>query len=183
MWVVGDAVDETASWPANDVPYVVRGNIELRRSTPLDSVPVLTIESGSELRFASAARLRVGDGNDGVLDARGTSTEPITFTTEDTASPAFWRGLDFGQGSDGLDARLGGGVVRGSGAGTGNVNFRSGSVVVIGAVAFTPLRGVRGRHLLGLCSDVHRSVDRPGLHVQRSAIDSGRRGPRVRLRA
>jgi hypothetical protein len=137
MWVVGDAVDETASWPANDVPYVVRGNIELRRSSPLDPLPVLTVEPGSELRFASDARLRVGDGNDGVLDARGTSTEPITFTSEDTASPTFWRGIDFGQGSDGSMLDWVAVSYGGSGAGTGNVNFRSGSVVVIGAVAFT----------------------------------------------
>ena len=48
-----------------------------------------------------------------------------------------WRGIDFGQGSEGsiLD-RV---VVSygGSGANTGNLNFRSGSVAVIGAVAFT----------------------------------------------
>jgi len=137
MWVMGDAVDETAVWPANDVPYVVQGNIELRRATPLEPLPVLTIEPGSELRFASGVRLRVGDGNDGVLDAQGTSTDPITFTSLDTASPVFWRGIDFGQGSGGsvLDWVLV--SYGGSGADTGNVNFRSGSEVVIGAVTFT----------------------------------------------
>jgi hypothetical protein len=137
MWVMGDAVDETAGWPANDVPYVVQGNIELRRATPLEPLPVLTIEPRSELRFASGVRLRVGDGNDGVLDAQGTSTDPITFTSLDTATPAFWRGIDFGQGSGGsvLDWVLV--SYGGSGADTGNVNFRSGSEVVIGAVTFT----------------------------------------------
>jgi hypothetical protein len=137
MWVLGDAVDETAIWPVNDVPYVVQGNIELRRSTPVDPLPVLTIEPGSELRFAADVRLRVGDGNDGVLDARGTSAEPITFTSLDAASLAFWRGIDFGQGATG--SMLDWVVVSygGSGANTGNVNFRSGSAVVIGAVAFT----------------------------------------------
>ncbi|MBW2162450.1 MAG: hypothetical protein JRH14_21220, partial [Deltaproteobacteria bacterium] len=136
MWVAGDAVDETAIWPANDIPYVVQGNIELRRSTPLDPLPVLTVEPGSELRFASGVGLRVGDGNDGVLDARGTSSQPITFTSLDTASPVFWRGIDFGQGSDG--SMLDWVVVSygGSGANTGNVNLRSGSSVVIGAVVF-----------------------------------------------
>ena len=136
MWVAGDAVDETAVWPANDVPYVVQGNIELRRSTPLDPLPVLTVDPGSELRFASGVGLRVGDGNDGALDARGTSSQPITFTSLDTVSPVFWRGIDFGQGSDG--SMLDWVVVShgGSGANTGNVNFRSGSSVVIGAVVF-----------------------------------------------
>jgi hypothetical protein len=137
MWVRGDAVDLTATWPSNDVPYVVRGSIELRRSSPLEPLPVLTIEPGSELRFVSDVRLRVGDGNDGVLDARGTSAEPITFTSVDTASPVFWRGIDFGQGSGG--SILDWVVVSfgGRGAAAGNLNFRSGSEVMIGAVTFT----------------------------------------------
>jgi hypothetical protein len=136
MWVLGDEVDLSATWPSNGVPYVVRGSIEVRRSSPTEPLPVLTIEPGAELRFASDIRLRVGDGNDGVLDAQGTSTEPITFTSADTASPVFWRGIDFGQGSDG--SMLDWAVVSygGSGANTGNVNFRSGSSVVIGAVVF-----------------------------------------------
>ncbi len=137
VWVIGDAVDLTASWPSNSVPYVVRGSIEVRRSSPLEPLPVLTIEPGSELRFASDVRLRVGSGNDGVLDARGTSAEPITLTSADTASPVFWRGIDFGQGSSGsmLDwvvLSYGGG-----GTSTGNLSFRSGSTVVVGAVSLT----------------------------------------------
>ena len=51
VWVVGDAVDTTATWPSTGVPYVVQGDIELRRSSPSDPVPVLTIEPGSEARF------------------------------------------------------------------------------------------------------------------------------------
>ena len=137
MWVVAASVDTTATWPANDVPYVVQGNIELRRSSPVEPLPVLTIEPGAELRFASNSRLRVGDGNDGVLDARGTSSEPITFTSVDTISPVFWRGIDFSQGSTG--SMLDWVVVSygGRSANTGNVNFRSGSDVMIGAATFT----------------------------------------------
>ena len=127
----------TATWPANGVPYVVQGSIALRQSSPLDPVPVLTIAPGTEVRFAGDSRLRVGDGNDGVLDARGTSSDPITFTSADTATPAFWRGIDFDQGSDG--SILDWVVVSygGRSANTGNVNFRSGSVVTIGAAVFT----------------------------------------------
>ena len=137
VWVLGDTVNTTASWPSNDVPYVVQGDIEVRRPSPLDPAAVLTIEPGAELRFASNRRLRVGDGNDGVLEARGTSAEPITFTSVDTVSPVFWRGIDFNQGSDGsiLDwvvVSYGGRT-----GGTGNVNFRAGSVVTVGAATFT----------------------------------------------
>ncbi len=137
VWAVGDAVDTSATWPSNDVPYVVQGNIELRRPSPLDPISVLTIEPGTELRFASDGRLRVGEGNDGVLDARGTSTEPITFTSIDTVSPVFWRGIDFNQGSGG--SMLDWVVVSYGGRtdDTGNVNFRTGSGVTIGAVVFT----------------------------------------------
>jgi hypothetical protein len=138
VWVVGDTVDTTATWPANDVPYVVHGNIDLRRPSPspVDPIPVLTIEPGTELRFASNRRLRVGAGNDGILEAVGTSMEPITFTSIDTVSPVFWRGIDFNQGSGGsiLDHVI---VSHGGQSeNTGNVNFRIGSAVTVGAATF-----------------------------------------------
>ncbi|MGB5680854.1 MAG: hypothetical protein WBM47_03315, partial [Polyangiales bacterium] len=141
IWVAGDVVDTTATWPANDVPYVVQGDIELRQAYPLDPVTVLSIEPGAELRFAGDRRLRVGEGNDGVLDARGTSANPITFTSIDTVAPVFWRGIDFNQGSDG--SMLDHVVVSygGSSNGTGNVNFRIGSVVTMGAATLSHSEG------------------------------------------
>jgi len=137
FWVVGDVVKTTATWPRNDVPYMMHGDFELRQSNPLDPVPIWTIEPGSELRFASDRRLRVGEGNDGVLDAQGTSTDWITFTSMDIATPTFWRGIDFAQGSDGsvLDHVIV--SYGGRSANTGNVNFRSGSVATIGVVTLT----------------------------------------------
>jgi hypothetical protein len=137
VWVNGDSIDASATWPDNDVPYVVQGDIELRQSSPLEPIPVLTLEPGTELRFAEDRRLRVGEGNDGVLDARGTSAEPIVFTSIDTVSPVFWRGIDFNQGSDGsiLDWVV---VSHGGRTNdTGNLNFRSGSVVTVGAATLT----------------------------------------------
>lgn len=141
VWVVGDAVDRSATWPANDVPYLVHGDIELRQASPLDPIPVLRLEPGVELRFAEGRRLRVGEGNEGMLDARGTASAPIVFGSANPSMPAFWRGIDFNQGADGsvLDQ-----VVishGGSNAGTGNVNFRSGSIVDVGAVRFTHAAG------------------------------------------
>jgi hypothetical protein len=137
FWVAGDAVDTSATWLANDIPYVVQGDIELRQSHPLDPVPVMAIEPGAELRFASDRRVRVGDGNDGILDARGTSTNPIVFTSIDEAAPVFWRGIDFHQGSDGsiLDHV----VVSYGGrrSGTGNVNFWTGSIATIGVATLS----------------------------------------------
>jgi len=144
VWVVGDTVDVDAFWPANDVPYVVQGNIELRQATGLDPVPTMTIEPGSELRFADNRRLRVGEGGDGILDARGTMARPIVFTTIDSGTPVYWRGIDLNQGSDGsiLDrVTLSYG---GRNDNTGNVNFRTGSVVTVGAVTFTDSNNYAG---------------------------------------
>jgi hypothetical protein len=78
----------------------------------------------------------VGAGNDGILEAVGTSMEPITFTSIDTVSPVFWRGIDFNQGSGGsiLDHVI---VSHGGQSeNTGNVNFRIGSAVTVGAATF-----------------------------------------------
>ena len=136
VWVSGDEVNISATWPAYDVPYVVHGDIEVRRQYPLDPVPVMNVEPGAELRFAENRRLRVGDGNDGILDARGTLSQPIVFTSIDVATPVFWRGLEFAQGSNGsiLDK-----VVLAYGGGNssiGNLSFRMGSVVSVGAAIF-----------------------------------------------
>ncbi len=140
VWVVGDAIDRTATWPANDVPYVVQGDLELRRSSPLAPVPILTIMPGAELRFAEDRRLRVGEGNDGTLDARGTPSAPIMFTSMDVSAPLFWRGIDFNQGSSGsiLDHVMiwyGGRTDD-----TGSVNLRTGSAVTIGEAVFARSR-------------------------------------------
>ena len=105
FWVVGDVVNTTATWPRNDVPYMMHGDFELRQSNPFDTVPIWTIEPGSELRFASDGRLRVGEGNDGVLDARAPAPIRSRFTSMDIATPAFWRGIDFCAGLGRIDSR------------------------------------------------------------------------------
>lgn len=149
VWVVGDIVDLGATWPANDVPYVVQGNVELRQTSPLEPIPTLVVEPGAELRFAEDRRLRVGEGGDGILDAQGTMDDPITFTTIDSTSPLYWRGIEFSQGSDGsiLDhvaVSFGGRNVN-----TGNVNFLAGSIVSIGFASFTDANNFAGVIFIG----------------------------------
>jgi hypothetical protein len=137
IWVTGDVIDTSAVWPSEGAPYVVQGNIELRQSYPLDPIPVMTVEPGAELRFAAGRLLRVGEGNEGILDARGTVDAPIVFTTTDSATPTFWDGIDFNQGSDGSTIDHVVVSYGGERNGTGNVNFRIGSVVDIGIVTFS----------------------------------------------
>ncbi len=137
VWVVGDTVDVGALWPANDVPYVVQGNIEVRQATPFDPVPTMTIEPGAELRFAEDRRLRIGEGGDGLLEAQGTVADPIRFTTIDSAMPVYWRGIEFGQGSDGSLIDKAEVSYGGRNVDTGNLSFLSGSLVTVGSVVFT----------------------------------------------
>jgi hypothetical protein len=134
---IGDDVDISATWPANDVPYVVQGDIDLRQSNPVDPIPVMTLEPGVELRFGTNARVRVGEGNDGILDAQGTVSAPIIFTSADTTTPTFWRGIDFSQGSDGSVLDNVTVSYGGQSDNSGNVNFRSGAVVTVGAGTFS----------------------------------------------
>ncbi|MDH3727123.1 MAG: hypothetical protein OER77_06300, partial [Myxococcales bacterium] len=144
VWVVGDTVDVSASWPANDAPYVVQGDVEVRQATPFDPVPTMTIEPGAELRFAEDRRLRIGEGGDGLLDAQGTAADPISFTTIGSTTPVYWRGIEFSQGSDGsvvdwVEVSYGG-----RNANTGNLNFLSGSLVTVGSVTFTHANNYAG---------------------------------------
>lgn len=149
VWVVGDIVDLGATWPANDVPYVVQGNVELRQTDPLEPVPTLVIEPGAELRFAEDRRLRVGQGGDGILDAQGTAGDPITFTTIDSGTPLYWRGIELSQGSDGsildhVTISFGG-----RNNNTGNVNFLAGSIVSVGFASLTNANNFAGVIFVG----------------------------------
>ena len=137
IWVPGDTIDFSATWPDAGVPYVVQGNLDVREAVPADPIVVMTVDPGAELRFAEGARLRIGDGGDAVLIAQGTLADPISFTSLDAATPLFWRGIDFDQGADGsvLDHV----VVSYGGRNNneGNLNFRSGSVVTVGVVTMS----------------------------------------------
>jgi hypothetical protein len=61
---------------------------------------LLTIEPGVTVKFSSSGALSVGVLGAGRLVASGTSSEIITFTTQEAApTPGFWRGLVFGGGT------------------------------------------------------------------------------------
>lgn len=72
--------------------------------------PVLTLMPGSELRFLPGATLDIAREQSaesptylGVLDARGTSLDPIVFTADNDSSGG-WRGLRFNNSSDAEDS-------------------------------------------------------------------------------
>ncbi len=79
--------DETYRFP-NSTPIIVRETV------------TLTIESGTELRFAKDAGLNVS----GTIRAEGTAEDSITMTaTRGNRQPGWWRGVEVGQGSNVLD--------------------------------------------------------------------------------
>jgi flagellar hook assembly protein FlgD len=80
------------TWPASAIPWIVSGNVDVQGS----AAPILTIAAGNTIRFNSGAQLTVNHGDRGGLQAIGTPSAPITFTTNGTQTPGYWLGLWFG---------------------------------------------------------------------------------------
>jgi flagellar hook assembly protein FlgD len=85
------------TWPLSPIPYVVTGTIDINAS----SAPVLTIAAGNTIKFNSSSQLSCNHYNKGAIQAIGTATEPLLFTSN-AASPApgSWFGLWFGGTAD-----------------------------------------------------------------------------------
>ncbi len=77
-------------WPLASIPYVVTGTINVEAPV----APVLTIAAGNTIRFNDSAQISVNHGNKGALQANGTPSAPILFTSNGTG--IFWQGLWFG---------------------------------------------------------------------------------------
>ena len=68
--VLSDTVSTDATWRAQDVPFMVSGDIWVQYS----GTPRVTMEDGVVLAFDSGAGLYVGTGGYGGLDVVGSST-------------------------------------------------------------------------------------------------------------
>ncbi|MCB2211059.1 T9SS type A sorting domain-containing protein [bacterium] len=84
-------------------PYHVLSYLYVQKTSV--PYPTLTIEPGTTLQFAQAAGLRIGAGSSyaGMLNAVGTESSPITFTSF-TGTSGGWGGILFDNGSDTGDA-------------------------------------------------------------------------------
>ncbi|MCP3956471.1 MAG: hypothetical protein GY719_01320 [bacterium] len=87
------------TWPAGGMPYLIRGNIEVRGdgATSNDRTSTLIVGAGAILRFDAGTRLLIGNdantagGYIGKLQASG-----VTFTANtETPTPGFWGGIYF----------------------------------------------------------------------------------------
>ncbi|MCD4737505.1 MAG: right-handed parallel beta-helix repeat-containing protein, partial [Bacteroidales bacterium] len=100
IFVNGNTVTEDAIWDNPGIPYFISNGISIQGTDGLNGVTTLTIEPGSELRFASGVQLYIGHNSStsypGGLIAAGTVTEPIKFTAN-TTSPGsgYWSGMYF----------------------------------------------------------------------------------------
>lgn len=87
-------IGKTQTWANHGAPYLIDDDLFVRGG----STPILTIAAGTELRFGSQGTLVVGDADAGGLNAEGTETDKIVFTTESAVPVAGqWAGLRFGK--------------------------------------------------------------------------------------
>ena len=92
----------STTWPYSGIPWVLTGTIDVMHS----SAPVLTIAAGNTIRFNSGAQLSCNHSARGAIQAIGTASEPILFTSNGTATPGYWQGLWFGPSADGPQSNI-----------------------------------------------------------------------------
>ncbi|MFZ5476641.1 MAG: MopE-related protein [Myxococcota bacterium] len=94
VYVYAGDVSSSATWPTIDADYYLAGDVYVRNSV---SAPTLTVSAGNTLRFALNAGLLVGTTTGGELVATGSVTDPVTFTSAQTAPIAGdWDGITLG---------------------------------------------------------------------------------------
>ncbi|MFZ5478434.1 MAG: MopE-related protein [Myxococcota bacterium] len=118
VYVAAGSMTVSGTMQDLDADWLLGGDVYVQSA----SSPLLTVDPGTTIRFSSSAGLWVGTSSYGSMAAIGTATEPITFTSDTSASAGAWDGLAFGTydaGSElvGLDVSYGGGN------GYGNVWF------------------------------------------------------------
>ena len=89
------------TWTMAGSPYIVNGYIAVQGSTSAGAT--LTIEPGVVVKFNQSRYLKVGasSGNPGALIAQGTSSAPITFTSNQaTPTAGYWNQIKFDNTSD-----------------------------------------------------------------------------------
>ncbi len=87
--VTGGAITQNALFRRQNVPYLVRGTIEVGSNLE----PALIIQSGVELRFDPGTALAIGRTAPARLQAVGAPDDSITITAA-TPQPGAWNGLE-----------------------------------------------------------------------------------------
>ena len=84
--------NQSGTWTLANSPYVVTGSVNV------PAAQTLTIEPGVEVKFND----NLGIGVYGALNADGTSSQKITFTSNGDLSPDWWNSVYFNDGSSGI---------------------------------------------------------------------------------
>jgi parallel beta-helix repeat protein len=92
--MVSGTISSSQTWNPAGSPYILSGTVQISGT----SYPVLTIEPGTEIRFAAGAGLNIGHPSSssyrGGLVAEGTVSQPILFTAHaDTPAAGDWNKL------------------------------------------------------------------------------------------
>lgn len=90
VWVYGNRVDSTQTWPAVNAPYRFRESVMVN-GTDTDSIS-LRIQPGASFQFAEDTQLTIGEY--AALVAEGTISRPITFTGA-KQTPGYRGGIEF----------------------------------------------------------------------------------------
>ena len=88
---VTGTINTSQTWTLAGSPYIITGNVVVSGG----SSPIITIEAGVQVRFNSAASIRLGDPNysseSGGIVANGTAANPVLFTANSASpSPGYW---------------------------------------------------------------------------------------------
>jgi flagellar hook assembly protein FlgD len=85
---VSGTISTNTTWTAANSPYVVTSTVSVTGTNP-----TLTIEAGVTVKFANGALLVIGYPNAGFLQAEGTASSPILFTSNGGTTAASWAGV------------------------------------------------------------------------------------------
>ncbi len=104
-------------WTKDNVPYLAVNDLSVAGNP---TTAVLKIEPGVTVKFNPGTSLRIGGfAYIGALDARGTTSQPIIFTSAATTpSPGNWRGILFDSYTDSSQTYLDNAIVEYAGSGT-----------------------------------------------------------------
>ncbi len=121
--ILNDTVTDDATWMALDVPYRMTADVFVEGPAQ----PLLVVEAGATVEFASGVDFYVGYYDIGALTVSGTAQDPVVFTAADPSpQPGDWRGLWFNNHCDENDCWIDHAVIEFGGAnGNGNVVFNA----------------------------------------------------------
>lgn len=105
---VSGRISSDTTWTLAGSPYIVTGTINVYQSS--SAVATLTIEPGVTVKFDTGTGINIGHittSYRGALDAQGTATDPISFTSSaQNPQPGDWRGIAFYYETDDIATRL-----------------------------------------------------------------------------